>query len=226
MLKTGIRTIEQRGIHHVLDNENRIRRFKPWLSDCFSFLYDQIMEKRIFPKKLNGDMALHFEILRRELDGIHDKHVLELATGSGNAAFFLNRDNYYKGTDISPGLLRRAARRFRAARFKNAIFYVASAEDLPFKDNFFNVVLCHLALNFFSDLGKAIIEVKRVLNPGGALVASVPVPERNRLNAVIRGNLPSEEMLRSLFQRQGFLFSSLPDENGALLYFTAVRSTV
>ena len=57
--------------------------------------------------------------------------MLELATGSGNAVNFLPNDNKYTGADISPGLLRKAVKRFRAAGFKDDEFYVTSADDLP-----------------------------------------------------------------------------------------------
>jgi SAM-dependent methyltransferase len=221
-LKTGIRTIEKRGIHYVLDDTNKNKSIKPWLGDCLSFMYDRVMKNSIFPKKFGGDIKHHFDILRRELKDIHGKHVFELATGSGNTAFFLNSDNDYTGTDISPGLLRKAANRFVASGFKNARFYVVPAEALPFESDSFDVGLCHLSLNFFIDIRSSIRELRRVLVPGAFLFCSVPVPERNYLNATIRGTLLTEEELRSRFEAQGFSFSPLPDENGALLYFTAI----
>ena len=72
-------------------------------------------------------MEEHHDILRQELKGVHGKHVLELATGSGSAVNFLMNDNRYTGTDVSPGLLKKAVNRFLSAGFKEAEFYVASA---------------------------------------------------------------------------------------------------
>ena len=74
----------------------------------------------------------HYKILSNELKGVHEKRVLELSTGSGGAVTFLSNDNQYAGADISPGLLRKAVKNFRNAGFKNAEFYVTSADDLPF----------------------------------------------------------------------------------------------
>ena len=58
----------------------------------------------------------------RNLD-IHGKTVLELASGSGSAVYFLAKDNRYTGSDISPGLLKRAVKKFNTAGFKEAEFY-------------------------------------------------------------------------------------------------------
>lgn len=119
--------------------------------DSLSFLYDLIMEKSVFPRKLGGDMKKHHDILRRELKDVHGKRVLELATGIGSAVNFLENDNRYVGTDITPGLLKKAVKRFRSVGFEEAEFYVVSAEDLPFDDDTFNLCLCILSLNFFNN---------------------------------------------------------------------------
>lgn len=221
MFKNGIRITRKKNLCYVAENENGVKRFKPWLGDTFSFLYDFIMENSIFPRKFGGDMRMHYEILSHELKDIHGKRILELATGSGSAVNFLPDDNQYTGTDISPGLLRRAVKRFRSAGFKEAEFYVTGADDLPFADNIFSVALCILSLNFFDNIEKVLQEIKRVLVPGAVFICSVPVPERNRLRSTIRGTLYSEEELGRLCQAQGFGFESFPDENGALLYFKA-----
>jgi len=134
MLRTGTKVINKKGLNFVIGTDGKPLRFKPWLGDSFSFLYDFIMRKSIFPNKFGGDMVEHHEILRQELKGVHGKHVLELATGSGSAVNFLMNDNQYTGTDISVGLLKTAVNRFLSAGFREAEFFVASADDLPFED--------------------------------------------------------------------------------------------
>jgi ubiquinone/menaquinone biosynthesis C-methylase UbiE len=180
------------------------------------------MKSSIFPKKFGGDMSKHYEILSQEMKEIHGKRVLELATGNGSAVNFLPNDNQYTGTDISPGLLRKAVKSFRAASFKEAEFYVTSADDLPFDNSFFPICLCILSLNFFSDVKKVFQEIKRVLVPGAVFICSVPVPERNRLQSTIRGMLYSEDELERICKEHDFRFESIPFENGALLYFKAI----
>jgi len=111
---------------------------------------------------------------------------------------------------------------FRSAGFKEAEFYVTSADDLPFDDNIFSICLCILSLNFFNDVEKTFQEIKRVLVSDALFICSVPVPERNRLQSTIRGTLYSEEELGRICQEQGFRLESFPNENGALLYFRAI----
>jgi ubiquinone/menaquinone biosynthesis C-methylase UbiE len=145
----------------------------------------------------------------------------------GSATSFLPKDNLYTGTDISPGLLRKAVKRFNAAGFKEAEFYVTPAETLPFDDNCFSVCLCILSLNFFNNITNVFQEIKRVLIPGGAFICSVPVPERKKSQSTIRGTLYSETALEKQCQAHGFRFESMPFENGALLYFKAtLRNSV
>lgn len=221
MLKQTTQTIKKRGIHYILQHDGKTRRFKPWLGDSFSFLYDAIMEKSVFPKKFGGNMSRHFEILQQALQDIHNRHVLELATGTGNATNFLANDNHYTGTDISPGLLRKAVKRLHTAGFNHAECYVASADDLPFADDCFEVCLCHLSLNFFSHIDVVFQEVKRVVRPHAVFICSVPVPERNTRKSPIRGTLYSEDELKTRLQKFHFVYERITGENGALLYFKA-----
>jgi SAM-dependent methyltransferase len=223
MLKKGTKVINKKGLNYVIGTDGKPLRFKPWIGDSFSFLYDFIMRKSIFPKKFGGDMAEHYGILRQELKGVHGKHVLELATGSGSAVNFLLNDNRYTGTDVSPGLLKKAVNRFLAAGFNEAEFYIASADDLPFEDESFDVCICILSLNFFDDLAKVMKEVNRVLASYSVVVCAVPVPERNTLGSTIRGELRSEDVLAKIFCQNGFKFESIPCENGALLYFRGIK---
>jgi ubiquinone/menaquinone biosynthesis C-methylase UbiE len=214
-------TVKRKNLHYTEDEQGRLKRYRPWLGDAFSFLYDNIMEKSIFPGKFNADLQKHYEILQREFREIHHANMLEIATGSGNAAYFLNPDNPYTGVDISPGLLKKAYSRLRAAGFKQFELYVAAADDLPFGDHTFDAACCHLSLNFFKDIGLFIKELKRVIKPGATFYCSAPVPERKPAKSTIHGTLYTEKELSSLFLKSGFRFESKPYENGALLYFTA-----
>jgi ubiquinone/menaquinone biosynthesis C-methylase UbiE len=224
MLKKGIKIINKKGLYYIIEDGGRLLTFKPWLGDTFSFLYDFIMRRSIFPKKFKGDMNLHYEILSKELKDVHEQCVLELATGSGSAVNFLPNDNQYTGTDISPGLLRKAVKSFKDAGFENAGFYVTSAEDLPFDDNIFNIVLCILSLNFFNNIKKVFQEIKRVTAPDAIFICSVPVPERNKVQSTIRGTLYSEEKLDRICKEHGMIYETILSENGALIYFRAITT--
>jgi SAM-dependent methyltransferase len=222
MLRHGIEVINKNGLHYIVGEGDKPLKFKPWLGDSFSFLYDFFMKNSIFPKKFSGDINKHYGILSDELKDFHKKRFLELATGTGSAVNFLPNDNLYIGSDISPGLLRKAVINFKNAGFKNAEFYVASADSLPFNNSLFDVILCILSLNFFNDINNVFQEVKRVAAPAAVFICSVPVPERIKIQSTIRGTLYSEEELEKMCRENGFVYEAIPSENGALLYFRAI----
>jgi len=220
-LKPNLKTLQKKGVHYILTEKQRIKKFKPWLGDMFCFVYDKSMEKTVFPKKFGGDINRHYEILRKQMEGIHGKTILELGTGSGNAVYFLNRDNYYTGIDVSAGLLRRAVKRFREFGFEKAQCYVSSADDLPFADKQFDIVMCHLSLNFFPDIHKALQKLQRIMRSGATVYCSIPVPEREGSKSTIHGKLYTEVEYAEIFKKYDLNFESLPDRNGNLLYFKA-----
>jgi hypothetical protein len=106
--KKNFSIIKKQGINYLIDKNGKIKKFKPWLGDIFSFLYDRIMEKSIFPKLFNGDIHKNFKILEKEFKHIHNLNIIEIATGSGTLSEFLPNDNKYVGIDISKGLLKKA----------------------------------------------------------------------------------------------------------------------
>jgi ubiquinone/menaquinone biosynthesis C-methylase UbiE len=221
--KKEITVVKKKKLHYIRDEKGRIKKYRPWLGDAFSFLYDNIMEKSVFPGKFEADIQKHYEILKEEFRDIHHASILEIATGSGNAAYFISPDNDYAGVDISPGLLKKAHSRLMAAGFKQFKLYVATAENLPFGDHVFDSACCHLSLNFFNDIKLFIKELKRVLKPDATFYCCVPVPERKPAKSTIHGTLYSEKELTCIFSQNGFRFESRPHKNEALLYFTAIR---
>lgn len=96
--------------------------------------------------------------------GIERGHsVLDLGTGSGNAALLAARAGAdVTAIDPSPRLLEVARERVGAG-----VFEVARAEDLPFDDQSFDRVLSLFAVIFSEDPPKAATEIQRVLKPQG-----------------------------------------------------------
>jgi ubiquinone/menaquinone biosynthesis C-methylase UbiE len=222
-LRKGVQAVKKGDLSYLVNDRQRMIRFQPWLGDSLSIFYDLIMARSLFPRKFGSDMVLHYRILAQACVGVHGKRVLELGTGSGSAVHFLKPNNRYVGTDISGGLLRQAVKRFRQAGFEDTEFYVVSANDLPFERASFDLCLCILSLNFFGDTEKIFQGVKQVLATGGTFLCSIPVPERNRLQSRIRGTLHSEMEYKQICREAGFRYEPILRENGALLYFKAVK---
>jgi SAM-dependent methyltransferase len=59
------------------------------------------------------------------------------------------------------------------ARLPGADIEIAGAEQLPFEDGAFDVVLSQLVLNFMSDTRRGVGEMTRVTRPGGTVAACV-----------------------------------------------------
>jgi hypothetical protein len=138
-IKDSVRITKKRGINHLLDNSNKLIRNKPWLGDLFSFLYDRMMEKSVFPKKFNPSREIHYKILGKIFENTSNKTIIEFATGSGDAIKFLNTSNIYTGVDISSGLLRLAQKKFNKYGFTRFELYSVDACETPFQSNTFDI---------------------------------------------------------------------------------------
>ena len=222
MIKEEISIIKKKGINYLL-SEGKLIRQKPWLGNLFSFMYDSLMEKLIFPKKFRADINKHEEILKQFYKDLHEYRILELACGSGNLSELLPDDNSYSGVDISPGLIRTALKKFNKKGFMQPQFYISDASLLPFKERVFDICICNLSLNFFPDTKGIAKEIKRILKKDGIFYCSVPVPERKPEDSIIRGTLPPASELEKIFTDAGFLFQASDMKNGALFYFSAVK---
>ncbi|MFO8087354.1 MAG: class I SAM-dependent methyltransferase [Bacteroidales bacterium] len=220
-IKGSVRMTSKNGIHHLLDDNNKVIKHKPWLGDLFSFFYEKIMEKFVFPKKLNASFEAHYIILEEIFENVSDRVIIEFATGSGDAIRFLNSRNIYAGVDISSGLLRLAKKKFDQHGFTLFELYSSDACKTPFQENTFDIAICNLSLNFFHSIDEFLSELKRILKPNGIFYCSVPVPERKNAKAVIHGTLYKLDDLKKLFVNKNFNFEPFAYENGALLYFKA-----
>lgn len=96
--------------------------------------------------------------------------ILDLASGTGEPAITLARRIGPKGqvtaTDLSADLLEIASTRARATGLANVVTQRADAHELPFPDNSFDLATSRFGIMFFSDVERALRELKRVLQPG------------------------------------------------------------
>ena len=95
--------------------------------------------------------------------------ILDLASGTGEPAITLARrigpQGQVTATDLSADLLAIAETRARAHGLKNVITRRADAHELPFPDNSFDLATSRFGVMFFSDIERALRELKRVLRP-------------------------------------------------------------
>jgi arsenite methyltransferase len=100
--------------------------------------------------------------------------VLDIGCGGGVdtlvAAMKVGDEGKVIGIDLTSGMLAQAKKNLGTTFIKNVLFQEASAEDLPFKDKSFDVVLSNGAFNLIPDKTRALAEVFRVLMPLGRLM--------------------------------------------------------
>jgi ubiquinone/menaquinone biosynthesis C-methylase UbiE len=112
--------------------------------------------------------------------------VLDVACGTGIvsrlAAERVGPRGAVEGLDLNPGML--AVARQVAPSDLSIAWHEAPAESMPLPDEGFDVVLCGMGLQFFSDRIAGLREMRRVLAPGGRLLANVPGPAPPPLKAM------------------------------------------
>jgi len=110
--------------------------------------------------------------------GIHSNtRVLDVACGTGNTAIPAVRTGAaVTGVDIAPNLLEQARRR-AAAEQLNVHFEEGDAEELPYPDRSFDVVLTMYGAMFAPRPDRVASELARVAKPGGLIAMANWTPE-------------------------------------------------
>jgi ubiquinone/menaquinone biosynthesis C-methylase UbiE len=109
------------------------------------------------------------ELLCEAIDLRSGERVLDVATGHGNAALAAaRRYGRTTGVDYVPALLERAKERAAAERL-TIEWLPGDAEELPFPDASFDVVLSTFGAMFAPDQPRTARELARVCKPGGRI---------------------------------------------------------
>ena len=107
-----------------------------------------------------------------KMDGIKASHkILDVACGTGVLARAVARQlpgSSVTGIDLNPGMLAVASKHAPTIDWQQG-----SAEELPFGNESFDTVLSQFGLMLFSSPKTALMEMKRVLKPGGTLIVAV-----------------------------------------------------
>lgn len=149
-------------------------------------LYDRYMGPLLFEP--------YAELLAERSARFQPGSILETAAGTGIVTRALSESvpqAQIVATDINPAVLEFAARQLDSDR---VTFQPADAQELPFADGSFDLVVCAFGAMFFPDKARASSEARRVLRSGGRyLLVSF---DRLALNPVTKA---AEEAVASLF---------------------------
>jgi len=100
--------------------------------------------------------------------------VLDIGCGGGVdtlvAAFLVGPTGQAAGIDATPEMIKRARQNLHHVPLANVMFLAAFAEELPFTNQSFDVLISNGAFNLIPDKTRALGEVFRVLRAGGQLM--------------------------------------------------------
>ena len=103
----------------------------------------------------------------------HPKHILDIATGTGDFAIqSLKLDpESVTGIDISEGMIHHGQQKIEKRNLNDKIeLLIGDSENLAFEDNKFGAVIVAFGVRNFENLSKGLSEMYRVLNKNGTVV--------------------------------------------------------
>jgi ubiquinone/menaquinone biosynthesis C-methylase UbiE len=122
-------------------------------------LYDRCMGPLLFEP--------YAKVVAERCAALQPDRILETAAGTGIVTRAVHRaapGAQVVATDINPAMLEFAT---NALRSQHVSFQPADAQNLPFADGSFDLVLCQFGMMFFPDKIRANHEARRVLRPNG-----------------------------------------------------------
>ncbi len=194
--ETGVLFCERCGREFVADNE-----FVHFINEYEVFRFNKRVE---FMRSINarfytpitnfmflpcgGAKNARKEVLS-QLEIYPKSNILETGIGTGDNIPFLKEQldgGTYYGLDNQLRMLQKCAG--NCARWNlSSELYRADAENLPFKDNTFDVVFHLGAINLFQNKKQAIDEMIRVAKPGTKIVIADETEKASKLFAIFQG---------------------------------------
>ena len=127
--------------------------------------FEWVVENRIKHTYLMTAMRM-----LREIGGIREGICVDIGCGTGNLDIELAKRSKFKiiGLDIDPDMRPLFEKRVREAGLQDRLSFVTGdAQEMPFEDDYADVIVSRGTLIFIPDIGKCLREVDRVLKPTG-----------------------------------------------------------
>ncbi|MEU8677699.1 class I SAM-dependent methyltransferase [Streptomyces sp. NPDC048560] len=152
----------------------------------------------------------------------HGDAVLDAGCGTGRALAALREavgpGGTVLGVDLTPAMLETAV---RAGRDRSGALLLADAERLPLREGVLDAVFAAGLVSHLTHPGPALLELARVVRPGGQLALFHPVGRAalaaRHGRALTDDDLRAEPVLRPLLAGSGWRLSTYVDEDERFL---------
>ena len=152
-----------------------------------------------------------YKSIIKELEKFKSGKWLDVSCGTGTVLSMLSSSPLEKyGVDFSEKMIEEAQRNVG----ENVQLYVASAEEMPFDKDTFDVVTCSFAFHHYVHPGVVLQEFHRVMKPEATLIIVdpyLPQPLRYLINPLLRFSnngdyhMYGQRELNKLMRENGFL---------------------
>jgi Methylase involved in ubiquinone/menaquinone biosynthesis len=185
-------------------------------------LFQKLTEEFIWLDSKYSHSPYHKRLIKEIFSPALDKEdkIINIGCGAGGLSRKLAQvvnEGKVVGIDISEGYIKklnRSKERAKLGDYKSLVFVLASAEDIPYPDNYFDRTVVSESFGFWSEPEKGLKEIKRTLKPGGKLYiinsykgaqvwVRISVKVFNSISASGEKPYTSQEY-REFFERAGF----------------------
>jgi SAM-dependent methyltransferase len=180
----------------MIDRQKQIEHYDELMASrrpnrgVFSCGYDSRFDPFLLDRR--PELVPEFEAILRTAAPKKVGSILDIGCGSGlYFPLLARRAERLAGLDFSSEMIAAARGLVEKKGLTNVDLFVGSAEELPFPDESFDLVLGIDVLHHIPDLERALREVRRVLRPGGRFASVEP----NVLNPMVflAHLIPAEE---------------------------------
>lgn len=110
-----------------------------------------------------------YEPLLNEANKEEFHYLLDVGCGTGNSIerlYMKNPEISYTGIDLAENMIQVA----RSKKLQGVNFLIGDAENLPFEENMFDVIICKESFHHYPKVKDFFESAYRVLKPGGRLI--------------------------------------------------------